>query len=200
MTTTNSADETLSSYLAAANGRRRQRTADLGDLQTLVFDLLVAGGEPRHTPRVANSYGYAAVGTYAAAARKTSGEVVVGVWVEPANRAGRLIGVDPALRRADRVQAAVDGLTACEFDPTRNGTAGGRLVLTAEEAAEFAADDAGEAALLRAVAAAPSDDTPRLVLADYLDDAGKGWLAERVRKAVARDAALVAVAAAGESP
>ena len=32
-----------------------------------------------------------------------------------------------------------------------------------------------EAALLRAIAAMPDEDTPRLVYADYLDEEGNAW-------------------------
>lgn len=182
MTATNTAAR-ISSVLLAANGRRRTRTANLAEVIELVRQLLLLGGPDRRlTQRVANCYGYAADGTYAAAARKSTGEVVVGVWVDSANRAGVMVGVNPSLRRADRIQAAVDALDAAEY------AAAGRVVLTADEAADLVSGGGhgDEASLLRGIAAAPDDETTRLVYADYLDDAGRAEEAARIRVAVAR--------------
>lgn len=164
MTTTETTIEIIESALAKANGNRRVRTVEIGSVLWMVRKLLTKGAVTPIAYEVANSYGYASTGTYVAAHRKTTGEVVLGIWEDSTNRVGKLPGV--TARRPDRIQGQIDEMVPMVL------TTGEVWVIDLENALRIVARDETEAAILRELADSPGDVVTTSAWKDYCQENG----------------------------
>lgn len=149
MTTQETTAQDIASVLVKSNGTRRKRIVDINQVTWMIRNLIVKGEMSPISHQVANSYGYDSVGTYVAVHRKTTGEVVLGIWADSTNRVGRLPGV--TARRPDRVQEQIDEVVPMVL------TTGEVWVLELENALSLVARDLTEAAILRELADNPGD-------------------------------------------
>lgn len=159
MTAIDTLAESIETVLAKVNGKRRVRIADMGSVLWMIRKLLTTGEVEPITHEVANSYGYSSEGTYVAVKRKTTGEVVLGVWRAGTNRAGRLPGV--TARNADKVQEQIDAIQPVLMV---NGQV---WVLDLESAIALASRDETESAILRELAGNPWDVATFSAWKDY---------------------------------
>jgi hypothetical protein len=134
----------IQAALAKINGNRQKRTVEIKSVLPLIERALLGQTPAPITHKVANSYGYSSVGTYCRVAKKSTGEIVIPVWLDSTNRAGQFPGV--TARKDDRVQEQVDALKP--FDGGTRHT----FVLTPFEAASTVTSDQVSQNLLVAIA------------------------------------------------